>query len=510
MINLFISYYNFENNFNYFYSIFYHLRIKIKIIENNNEIVHFIKNNHIKEENTNDEYILYEIFDIDLYTELKLRFNINIYYFINNFHNIDKLNNNYEKVKYILISNNYYYLLNYKNEKLLLLYQFDVNIEYTMDSIDKVVLFNNKNNKNNKNNIYDICDNTNYENIKNSIIIFEKNSINNEMIINKLLLNGNCILCKYEDNLCNIFFFNLLLIYNNDEELNDKINNIRNNFNEYKLKYDNYIKYFKQKLLLHNQEFYQNINKFNDFDINFGFIILRHVNSIASNKLWYNSIKCIRKFYKNKIYIIDDNSNYDLIENADDEQFADITVIHSVYHNRGEILPYYYLYCNKLFDKCLIIHDSVFINKYINFDKYTEDIHYLWHFNHECNNLKDENTMMNILKDSEIIEKYDEKKWYGCFGVQTIITYSFVEKLKERFNIFSLLNYIDNRSKRMNFERIFSVLCTLIKNDLYETCSIYGDIHDYIEWGYIYDKYIQDDLDNKLNNYKLIKIWSGR
>jgi|SaaInlStandDraft_5_1057022.scaffolds.fasta_scaffold05953_2 hypothetical protein len=530
MINLFINYYHFINNFNYIYSIFYYLQIKIKIIKNNDDIIQFIqdeqdnhKKNNMNNININNEYIFYEIFDFELYNDVKLRFNINIYYFINKNYDINELHKKYEKTKYILISNNYYHLLNYKNEKILLLYQFDTNKEYTMNKIDKndkndnIFIFNNNDNNDRSliqnNPKYELCDITNYENIKNSIIIFENDCINNEMIINILILNGNYILYKFENNLHNVFFYNLLIVYNKYEELNDKINDILQNISSYKLNYDNYIKYFKKKLLSHNQEVYEMIDKINNININFGFLILRHVNSIESNKLWYNSLKSIRKFYKNKIYIIDDNSNYDLIENPDDNQFIDITVIHSIYHNRGEILPYYYLYCNKLFDRCLIIHDSVFINRYIDFDKYTEDIHYLWHFDHKCNNLKDENTMMKILDNPKIIEKYDEKKWNGCFGVQTLISYRFVEKLKNTYNIFSLLNYIDNRSKRMNFERVFAVLCSLLKNDLYENYekySIYGDIHDYIEWEYSYKKYLQDNMNDGLNNYKLIKVWSGR
>ena len=52
-------------------------------------------------------------------------------------------------------------------------------------------------------------------------------------------------------------------------------------------------------------------------DINsndFGFIILRHVNNKQTNQLWKINIKNIRKFYNNKIYIIDDNSNEDFLD----------------------------------------------------------------------------------------------------------------------------------------------------------------------------------------------------
>jgi hypothetical protein len=44
------------------------------------------------------------------------------------------------------------------------------------------------------------------------------------------------------------------------------------------------------------------------------------------------------------------------------------TIINSEYHGRGELLPYYYYLQNKFVDKAVIIHDSVFINKYIHLD----------------------------------------------------------------------------------------------------------------------------------------------
>ena len=74
----------------------------------------------------------------------------------------------------------------------------------------------------------------------------------------------------------------------------------------------------------------------------------------------------------------------------------------------------------------------------------------------------------------------------------------------------NLLDYIDTRDKRMNFERIFALVTSLEKPDLYLECSIFGIIHHYIHWGYNFEKYLQDYNENKLNDYKLIKVWTGR
>ena len=42
---------------------------------------------------------------------------------------------------------------------------------------------------------------------------------------------------------------------------------------------------------------------------NFGFIILRHVNNEEFNLFWQECYLAIRKFHKNKIIILDNNSN---------------------------------------------------------------------------------------------------------------------------------------------------------------------------------------------------------
>ena len=42
-------------------------------------------------------------------------------------------------------------------------------------------------------------------------------------------------------------------------------------------------------------------------------------------------------------------------------------IIQNDFPKRGELMPYYYYLHNKLFDTAVIIHDSVFINKYIDF-----------------------------------------------------------------------------------------------------------------------------------------------
>ena len=244
----------------------------------------------------------------------------------------------------------------------------------------------------------------------------------------------------------------------------------------------------------------------------YGFIIIRHVNSDATNRYWIESYNCIRKYYYNKIIIIDDNSNYDFI--SKDINLINCSVIQSEFPKRGEILAYYYMYKYNLFDKAVIIHDSVFVNKYIDFFKY-DNIKFLWHFTHHWDTPEDELRLLRIIKNNlNLIKLFSLKnKWMGCFGLQSVVEYSFLQKLNDKYNIFDILSYIDSRPKRMNLERIFGLIATY-ENDILSTePSIYGIIHHYIHWGYTYQSYIDDknhSENNKLQKLDLIKVWTGR
>ncbi len=68
-----------------------------------------------------------------------------------------------------------------------------------------------------------------------------------------------------------------------------------------------------------------------------GFIILRHVNSSITNEYWKECYRCIKKFYpKNRILIIDDNSDISFLTN---EPLDNSMIIKSEFPKRGEFLP---------------------------------------------------------------------------------------------------------------------------------------------------------------------------
>lgn len=229
-----------------------------------------------------------------------------------------------------------------------------------------------------------------------------------------------------------------------------------------------------------------------------GFIILRHVNSNKTNKYWLFCYNSIRKYYpENRILIIDDNSNYDFIKQ---KKLYKTSIIQSEYPKRGELLPYYYYLHNKLFDTAVIIHDSVFINEYIDFtvDKYK----LLWTFKHDWDQIEDETIMIDLFNDLELKKFYENKNlWDGCFGSMSIIEHDYLVFVNNKYDISKLLKFVLNRYNRMSFERIIG--CLLQKNIKIE--SKYGDIFKYVNYDIIgfKDK-------NKHKHLPLIKIFTGR
>ena len=229
-----------------------------------------------------------------------------------------------------------------------------------------------------------------------------------------------------------------------------------------------------------------------------GFIILRHVNNALTGRYWMHCYHNIREHYpENNILIVDDNSNYDFIT---EENLYKTTIIKSEYPGRGELLPYYYYLHNKLFDIAVIIHDSVFINKYIDLSVSTYKL--LWEFDPSPNDqIDDETRMINTFNDAELTKFYKNKNnWKGCFGGMSIITHDFLTHVNKKYEISNLLDLVKNRYNRCSFERVLG--CVLQKED--ENRTLLGNIHKYCKWGIHFDH---------INNHKhlpMTKCWTGR
>lgn len=228
-----------------------------------------------------------------------------------------------------------------------------------------------------------------------------------------------------------------------------------------------------------------------------GFIILRHVNNETSNTYWIHCYECIRKYYpEHPILIIDDNSNYSYITGF---TLYKTTIINSEYPKRGELLPYYYYLHNKLFDTAVIIHDSVFINKYV--DLSVNKYKFMWEFEHHWDLIEDETKMIKLFNDGELLDFYQNKNlWKGCFGAMSIITHDYLVYINSKYDISKLLDHVLTRNNRSAFERV--IACLLQKNEKKET--LFGNIHNYCRWGITFDQ---------KENYKhlpITKVWTGR
>lgn len=245
-----------------------------------------------------------------------------------------------------------------------------------------------------------------------------------------------------------------------------------------------------------------------------GFIILRHVNSHLTNKYWILCYRSIRKLYPdNKIIIIDDNSNYNFVSKI---KLNNAEIIQSAFPKRGELLPYIYYLNNNFFDEAVILHDSVFVNKYIDFS--VDQYKFIWEFDHNWDSNYLEMELISLFKNKTLLSFYNNKhQWKGCFGAMTIITHDYLNFVNSNFPLKILLDHVITRPSRCAFERVIACLFQYFKTK--ET--LFGNIHKYGKWGGSgrgvgLENWHWNRKDSLLTQIKrsthlpLIKVWSGR
>jgi hypothetical protein len=252
---------------------------------------------------------------------------------------------------------------------------------------------------------------------------------------------------------------------------------------------------------------------------NFGFIIIRHVNSEKTNKYWNHSVKLLRTLYPlKKIVIIDDNSNYNFVESH--FKYKNVEVIQSEFPGRGELLPYYYFLKHKFFKNAVIIHDSVFLHKRINFEALNGiNVMPLWFFYSDKENIENTRRLNSYLKNNLSINNKITKElnilgmttneWFGCFGVQSYINLSFLEGIQKKYNITNLIQAVKCRADRCCLERIFGAIFFTECPSLFSKKSLFGNIMTYQQWGYSFDQYMSDFKKGTLPRI-VIKVWTGR
>jgi len=251
----------------------------------------------------------------------------------------------------------------------------------------------------------------------------------------------------------------------------------------------------------------------------FGFIISRHVNSETTNKYWNHSVKLLRTFYpERKIIIIDDNSNQNFVKA--EFHYKNIEVIQSEFPGRGELLPYYYYLKNKFFENAVILHDSVFIHKRLNFEVLNGmKVLPLWHFNSDNENVYNSKRIINVLNNKYILHNklQDEMsiglpidKWYGCFGVQSYINHNFLLHIEQKYRITNMISNVLCRSDRCCLERIMGCIFFTECPKIFKMKSLLGDITNSANWRkYTFDKY-SEHLKKGVVPRLVVKVWSGR
>lgn len=242
-------------------------------------------------------------------------------------------------------------------------------------------------------------------------------------------------------------------------------------------------------------------------DASYVFVILRNIRTVRDNDLWITAYNSIRKYYTNKIIIIDDNSRINTV----DGKLLNTEIIKSEFNGAGEILPYYYFFNYKWADRMIFIHDSMFINREFTDSELEGNVKFHWHFNENKKDRKITQYISMLKNNKELQEYYNnpDSKWNGCFGAASIINLDNVIYLEEKYNIFSTLNLsIKTRTDREIFERVFGVV---IYYEGMMSDSNFGEIIKYP--GAFESNSIENAayiLQQKNYNTAIIKIWRGR
>ena len=240
---------------------------------------------------------------------------------------------------------------------------------------------------------------------------------------------------------------------------------------------------------------------------------------------WNHCVSQIRALYPGvSIVIIDDNSNQMYLEDIHSHYTCpDVSVIDSEYPGAGEILPYYYLYTRRLFDSAVIIHDSVFIQQKVGFQKLVRKsgVCPLWHFYtvedpgncvQLASRLKNSIKLQDVLQGdrTSVFNIRKDQRMTGCFGTQSVIQRSFLEKIERKYSLFSLVSVICTRRDRMSLERVMGTIFNAENPSLHKHPSLFGNIWRYQRWGTSYETYTSYCNTAAFRTLPIVKVWSGR
>lgn len=239
----------------------------------------------------------------------------------------------------------------------------------------------------------------------------------------------------------------------------------------------------------------------------FGFVIVRSIRDIKTAKYWHKSYTSIRTLYPHTpIVIIDDKSNPCFINIKAEKALTNCQIIQSEYPGCGEMLGYYYFWKNRWFPKAVVIHDSVFLRRPIDFAS-CRNVRFIWDIStHQHDDVELETELVSKIGGpyAELYEKKEE--WMGCFGVMSVIDHDFLVQISA---IFDIIREVRTRRHRSCMERIFAVACFHHYPELMTNVSLMGDILTCpFGWGYSFTQYQREEKRRPFPDF--VKVWTGR
>jgi len=232
---------------------------------------------------------------------------------------------------------------------------------------------------------------------------------------------------------------------------------------------------------------YENTNtntNINKTTTDVGFIVLRNVDTL-DNKNWIECYNSIRYFYpENKIIIYDISNDKKLIT---EQKLTNTHIIYSTDNVKSILNAYLYYLENKSFNQAVVIKDTIFLTRHIDFDNKNR---FLWQFEHNWDDETNEiDTIKELDNNMELTELYYKKQlWKGCLETMSFISYELLTKINSKYNLYKLVNKMNSEKMIYAFERIFAIMF-IIENGKYET-PICGDFHWTTNFTITYKKYL--------------------
>ena len=243
------------------------------------------------------------------------------------------------------------------------------------------------------------------------------------------------------------------------------------------------------------------------------FVLLRHLQKPSDNDLWISSYNSIRRYYTNRIIIIDDNSQLNTVNG----KLYQAEVLTSDYAGAGETLPYYYFLMYRWADRMIFFHDTMFLYRPFRAEEVDTEARFHWSFENKDTTIPTRlNSFLPSLRNhGALLADVDHpERWRACFGVAMVVGIQVVERLEEKYKLFSTMPMmIRNRKDREMAERLVGLVMFHEKIVAMDSCDNFGDILAYpkafqSEWSNMATARYQ--LEQAGYGSAIMKVWRGR